>query len=88
MHLDSEERIASMSRISGLLQIGGTIVITTRHCPVPSGRRMCSIAVSETVELSELNNLTCKSVRYSVPDVGGREAVFWDFLVLRSVDDC
>lgn len=88
MHLDCDERISAMSRVSGLLEKGGKIVITTRHGPVPSGRRMYSIAVSETVELAESNGLTCSSVRYSVPDVGGREAVSWDFLVLRSVEDC
>jgi protein-L-isoaspartate O-methyltransferase len=83
MHLDQPERSAAMPRLAGLLAPGGKLVMTLRHGPVPSGRRMFEVSARETIELAKSAGLCCihQSER---GDMFARADVNWDVLVLQS----
>lgn len=41
-----------MQRIVSLLQAGGRVIMSLRHGPVPSGRRMFAVSAEVTIELA------------------------------------
>jgi SAM-dependent methyltransferase len=59
MHLDEAQRQRAMPHVSELVREGGIVIMSLRHGPVPSGRRMFEISAEETVALARRSNLFC-----------------------------
>lgn len=82
MHLDGRQRTEAMRRLTGLLAPGGLLVITLRHGPPPSDRRMFDVPAEETAALARECGL--RVIRSGGgPDQLGRDAVRWSLLALR-----
>jgi SAM-dependent methyltransferase len=57
MHLDEGQRRRAMPNVAALLADRGTIVMSLRYGPIPSGRRMFRVSARETVELAAAEGL-------------------------------
>jgi SAM-dependent methyltransferase len=57
MHLDEAQRRRAMPNLSALVRPGGTMIMKTRHGPVPAGRRMFEVSPEETVDLARMQDL-------------------------------
>ena len=56
MHLDEAQRQRAMPNVSALVREGGIVIMSLRHGPVPSGRRMFEVSAEETVALARRSN--------------------------------
>ncbi|WP_330173972.1 class I SAM-dependent methyltransferase [Streptomyces sp. NBC_01498] len=83
MHLDQRERRTAMERVRSLLAPGGRVVITLRHGPIPVGRRMFDVSLSEVVVLGRRTGLLPLLAREQ-PDRLGRAGVSWSVVVLEA----
>ncbi len=67
MHLDLRERRVAMAIVAGLIRPGGRLIMSLRHGPAPSGRRMFDVSAEETIglaakqQLSSIVNLVAES---------------------------
>jgi 2-polyprenyl-3-methyl-5-hydroxy-6-metoxy-1,4-benzoquinol methylase len=52
MHLDEEQRCRAMSVVASMLSATGVMIMSLRHGPVPSGRRMFEVTAAETIQLA------------------------------------
>lgn len=52
MHFDAGERAAMFPTVAALVKPGGALMMTQRHGPIPSGRRMFEVTGAETVRLA------------------------------------
>lgn len=52
MHLDELERRRAMPRLASLLAPGGVLVMSIRHGPAPSERRIFDVSDEETIALA------------------------------------
>jgi SAM-dependent methyltransferase len=52
MHLDERQRRTAMPVVASVLAASGTLIMSLRHGPVPSGRRMFEVTAEETIELA------------------------------------
>jgi SAM-dependent methyltransferase len=86
MHLDEQERSRAMPVIASLLAPGGTVVMTLRHGPVPTGRRMFAVTGTETVTLAETSGLETIRNRHAESQraENRRASVSWTTLVFRA----
>ncbi|MEV4437616.1 class I SAM-dependent methyltransferase [Streptomyces sp. NPDC049577] len=82
MHLDERQRAAAMERLAGLLDVGGQVVLSLRHGPVPEGRRMFPVAAEETVALARRCGLEVVHLAER-EDAHGRAGVRWTHVALR-----
>jgi SAM-dependent methyltransferase len=57
MHLDADQRACAMSNVAALVARTGRVIMTLRHGPVPSGRRMFEVTAQETIALAEKEGL-------------------------------
>ena len=57
MHLDVQQRRQAMPSLAALLRVGGTVIMTLRHGPVPPGRRMFEVSADETIGLAATHHL-------------------------------
>ncbi len=57
MHLDSEQRQRAMPNLATLVRPGGVLLMSLRHGPVPTGRRMFEVTGGETIALAETSDL-------------------------------
>lgn len=57
MHLDVQQRRQAMPNLAALVRGGGTVIMTLRHGPVPSGRRMFEVSADETIGLAATHHL-------------------------------
>jgi SAM-dependent methyltransferase len=57
MHLDAQQRQHAMLRLASMMRIGGTMIISLRHGPLPAGRRMFDVGADETIELARAQRL-------------------------------
>lgn len=57
MHLDEELRQKAMPIVASLLSKTGVMIMSLRHGPVPSGRRMFEVTAEETVQLARSHGL-------------------------------
>lgn len=82
MHLDAAERDVAMMRLAELLEPDGIVIMSLRHGPVPTGRRMFEVPATETIALAARAGLRCihRSMR---EDMLGRADVSWTFLALQ-----
>ena len=83
MHLDTAERRRAMPVVAALVRPGGVMVLTQRHGPVPSGRRMFDVSASETIALAEAHGLTCIQRIEGGDSHFNRPGVTWDRLAFR-----
>jgi SAM-dependent methyltransferase len=84
MHLDGDERSRAMASIAALLAPAGKVILSLRHGPVPTGRRMFDVSARETSALGRLHGLT-EVHRSGREDMLGRHDVSWSFLGLQAV---
>jgi SAM-dependent methyltransferase len=82
MHLEYADREPAMTRVRSLLSPKGRVLITLRHGPVPAGRRMFDVPLSETIRLARRAGLDVLTVREQ-PDLQRRPGVSWSVLLLR-----
>ncbi|MFG2722014.1 class I SAM-dependent methyltransferase [Streptomyces sp. NPDC048416] len=82
MHLDDRERTSAMAGIADLLGVGGFVVLSLRHGPVPAGRRMFDVTPEETVRLARRHGLARVHLGERA-DPHGRSGVHWSYLGLR-----
>jgi SAM-dependent methyltransferase len=57
MHLDERQRRTAMPVVASVLTASGTLIMSLRHGPVPSGRRMFEVTAVETIELARTAGL-------------------------------
>jgi len=57
MHLDEAQRRRGMDTISDLLDDGGLVIMSLRHGPIPTGRRMFNVSAADTIRLAEAHHL-------------------------------
>jgi 2-polyprenyl-3-methyl-5-hydroxy-6-metoxy-1,4-benzoquinol methylase len=57
MHLDEEQRCRAMSVVASMLSATGVMIMSLRHGPVPSGRRMFEVTAAETIQLAARQGL-------------------------------
>ncbi|MFI4994796.1 MAG: class I SAM-dependent methyltransferase [Hyphomicrobiales bacterium] len=53
MHLDERQRRQAMPKLASLMRGDGVMIMTIRHGPVPSTRRMFDVSVEETIRLAQ-----------------------------------
>ncbi|MFD1496324.1 class I SAM-dependent methyltransferase [Streptosporangium lutulentum] len=83
MHLDARERSEAMKHLTGLLAPGGRIVLSLRHGPVPTGRRMFEVSAEEKIHLAATTGL--HALHHSErEDPLGRQDVHWTFMALQA----
>lgn len=82
MHLDADQRLRAMPRVSALVRSGGTLVLSLRDGPVPPGRRMFAVTAEETIVLAGNEGLTVQLRLDDQPGGFGRSDVSWTKLVL------
>ena len=57
MHLDADQRRRAMSNLARLVRTGGVVILSLRHGPVPTGRRMFEVSGAETIGLARARGL-------------------------------
>ena len=57
MHLDRDERRQAMPNVASLMRLGGILIMSLRHGPVPAGRRMFEVKGQETIDLAQQEGL-------------------------------
>jgi len=57
MHLNEQERRLAMPNVVSLLAENGVILMSLRHGPIPSGRRMFEVTAEETTRLARSHGL-------------------------------
>lgn len=82
MHLDEGEREKALPNVVHLLAPGGRLFMTVRKGPVPPGRRMFHIPISELVDAAERTRLRLLR-NHEFPDMLGRQDVSWTMLAFE-----
>lgn len=82
MHLDGGERSRAMDTVAPLLRPGGRLILSLRHGPVPTGRRMFSVTARETTALAARHGLRLllNQTRGSILPVNRANGVTWTWL--------
>lgn len=77
MHLDAEQRRQAMPRVAACLRLGGVMIFSLRHGPVPAGRRMFEVSTDETINLAASSG--CQLLFQQEGKGGGleRPGVYW-----------
>jgi protein-L-isoaspartate O-methyltransferase len=57
MDLNETERQSGMKQVTSLLRMGGRMIMSLRHGPIPQGRRMFAVTADETIELAAEHGL-------------------------------
>lgn len=84
-HLAPTERLLALSSITSLLQPEGLLVMSLRHGPTPTNRRMFEVSADETTDLAISHGLRMiASARTSSTQLINRQAgVTWSWLVFE-----
>lgn len=80
MHLDEGQRRRAMPRVASLVRPGGVMIMSLRYGPVPAGRRMFAVSVTETTQLAAAEGLVRGLAHESVHGFQGRPGVTWSRL--------
>ncbi|RDV00238.1 class I SAM-dependent methyltransferase [Trinickia dinghuensis] len=82
MHLDEEQRRRAMAMVGSVLRDGALMIMSLRHGPPPSGRRMFDVSPEETIALANGNGLRVTlNVRTESAQAGNRRMrVTWSRL--------
>jgi 2-polyprenyl-3-methyl-5-hydroxy-6-metoxy-1,4-benzoquinol methylase len=85
MHLDEQERRRGMPQVASLLAPGGVLVMSLRHGPAPTERRIFQVSDEETIALATGCSLkTVLSLRTASAQAINRQAgVTWTRLAFR-----
>lgn len=85
MHLDEQERRRAMPQVASLLAPGGVLVMSLRHGPAPTGRRIFQASAAETIALASACSLkTVLRLRTASAQALNRQAgVTWTRLAFR-----
>ena len=83
MHLDAGQRERAMPAIAALARPGGLMILTQRHGPVPAGRRMFEVSVTETIALAEAHGFACIQRLEGDDSHFHRPGVSWDRLAFK-----
>jgi SAM-dependent methyltransferase len=82
MHLDEPERVRAMESIAALLAPDGRLIMSLRHGPVPTGRRMFEVSAEETAALGKRYGL--RAIHHGERnDPLKREQVHWSVVGMR-----
>jgi SAM-dependent methyltransferase len=81
MHLDADERAASLNTLKQLLAPSGCTLMTLRHGPVPTGRRMFDVSAADVITTAARVGLTGRFLGQR-GDVLGRGTVSWSDVAL------
>jgi SAM-dependent methyltransferase len=85
IHLDPQQRREAMRRIASLLRPGGVLLLTLRHGPAPSGRRLLfETSADETITLAAVHGLRLAVKMEHRPDFYGRREVTWTSLAFST----
>jgi hypothetical protein len=78
-HLDTEQRRAAMPNLASLLRMGGVIIMSIRHGPMPPERRAFDVSAEETIDLARAQGLavTASLRTDSVQEANRRAGVTW-----------
>jgi len=84
-HLAPQERARAMSNIVALLKFGATLVMSIRHGPFPTNRRMFEVSADETIDLAMSCGLSMiLNARTASAQLLNRQAgVTWSWLVFE-----
>ncbi|WDR04084.1 class I SAM-dependent methyltransferase [Devosia algicola] len=82
MHLDLAERQTAMPVIARLLKPAATLILSLRHGPVPSGRRMFDVTATETIALAATCGMTPTLCLLDQASNFGKPDVTWTKLAL------
>lgn len=87
MHLDEAQRCRATPKIGALLSEGGVLIMSLRHGPIPTGRRMFDVSAEETIQLASIEglrpvlHLRTQSIQQANRDMG----VTWTRLAFEKV---
>jgi SAM-dependent methyltransferase len=87
MHLDEAERGQAMPNVASLIGRGGVLIMSLRHGPFSSRRRMFEVSAEETAQLARAHGLrSILSLRGpSVQPVNRQAGVTWSHLAFERV---
>lgn len=87
MHLDADDRRAGMARLAELMAPRARLLLTLRHGPVPTGRRMFDVTAAETIAIARANDLRVLMAKDvgSIGDENIRAGVTWTHLVFEAI---
>jgi SAM-dependent methyltransferase len=85
-HVGPADRARAFRKISTLMKPGGTLIMTLRNGPAPTGMEMHPTSTTEVEGLARSYGLEVLRVSRSA-DQGGRPEVIWDVMAMRMPDD-
>jgi SAM-dependent methyltransferase len=85
MHLDEQQRRQAMPNIGNLVRMGGVMILSLRHGPVPPGRRMFEVSGEETIELAQAEGLGLTLKLERQDGMWGRPGVTWTRLAFSKL---
>ncbi len=77
MHLDASQRRRAMSTVARLVGAGGALILSLRHGPVPTGRRMFAVSADDTIALASREGLALTLRLDNQASVFARTDVTW-----------
>lgn len=85
-HLAPDERGVAIDTLGTLLAPGGVLIISLRHGPSPSNRRVFEVSIAETVSLASTHQLTliASSKTASVQLLNKQAGVTWSWLAFKN----
>lgn len=83
MHLDATERAEAMPAVASLVAPGGVLLLSLRHGPIPTGRRMFEVTAEETIALAAREGLACLVNAVTASTQAGNANVTWSRLAFR-----
>ncbi|WP_242684194.1 hypothetical protein [Paraburkholderia hospita] len=85
MQLDDAPRRRGMGAISDLLDEGGLLIVSLRHEPIPTGRRMLDVSAADTIMLAEAHHpqLLLNVCSDSAQQINRTTGVTWTRLAFR-----
>jgi SAM-dependent methyltransferase len=83
MHLDATERAEAMPAVASLVAPGGVLLLSLRHGPIPTGRRMFEVTAEETIALAAREDLACLVNTVTASTQAGNANVTWSRLAFR-----
>lgn len=84
-HLAETERQQAMFNIAALLRPDALLIMSIRHGPAPTSRRIFEVSAEETIELAQRHSLkvTLHLLTASVQPINRQAGVTWSWLVFQ-----
>jgi SAM-dependent methyltransferase len=89
MHLDAQQRRCAMPKLASMIRIGGTMILSLRHGPVPTGRHMFDVGAEETIALAQAQQLRAvlHLLTPSIQPANRAAGVTWTRLAFTKLED-